>query len=151
MKDLGALRDFLGVEVACSFEGDYLDDPEKYRCLVARLIYLSFTRPDLAYAVHILSQFMHAPRVDHWDAALRIVRYLKGNPGQGILLLASFNLSLSGWCDSDWASCPLTCRSLTGWIVFLGSSPISWKPKKQHIVSRSSVEVEYRSMAAATL
>ena len=93
---------------------------------------------------------MHAPRVEHWDAALRVVRYLKGSPGQGILLPSNCDLRLTGWCDSDWASCPLTRRSLTGWIVFLGGSPISWKTKKQHTVSRSSAEAEYRSMASIT-
>ena len=130
--------------------GNLLEVPERYRRLVGRLIYLSFTRPDLAYAVHILAQFMQAPRVEHWDAALRVVRYLKGSPGQGILLPSSCDLHLVGWCDSDWASCPLTRRSLTGWIVFLGGSPISWKTKKQHTVSRSSAEAEYRSMASIT-
>ncbi|KAL2903744.1 Retrovirus-related Pol polyprotein from transposon TNT 1-94, partial [Bienertia sinuspersici] len=130
--------------------GDSLSDPERYRRLVGRLIYLSFTRPDLAYAVHILAQFMQAPRMEHWDAALRVVRYLKGSPGQGILLPSNCDLRLIGWCDSDWASCPLTRRSLTGWIVFLGGSPISWKTKKQHTISRSSAEAEYRSMASVT-
>lgn len=81
---------------------------------------------------------------------MRVVRYLKGTPGQGILLRADSNLSLQGWCDSDWAACPLTRRSLTGWLVFLGGSPISWKTKKQHTVSKSSAEAEYRSMAAIT-
>ena len=117
---------------------------------MGRLIYLSFTRPDLAYTVHILAQFMQHPRQHHWDVALRCVRYLKGCPGQGILLRADCNLQLTGWCDSDWASFPLTRRSLTGWLVFLGSSPISWKTKKQHTVSRSSAEAEYRSMAVIT-
>ena len=117
---------------------------------MGRLIYLSVTRPDLAYSVHILSQFMQAPRIDHWDAALRVVCYLKGTPGQGILLRADSDLTLQGWCDSDWAACPITRRSLTGWLVFLGQSPVSWKTKKQHTVSRSSAEAEYRSMAAIT-
>lgn len=72
-----------------------------------------------------------------------MVRYLKGNPGQGILLSNECDLRLHGWCDADWARCPLTRRSLTGWIVFLGNSPISWKTKKQHTVSRSSAEAEY--------
>lgn len=131
-------------------KGPLLTDPERYRRLVGRLIYLSSTRPDLVYTVHILAQFMQHPRQDHWDAALRTVRYLKGCPGQGILLRTDCELSLTGWCDSDWATCPLTRLSLTGWIVFLGSSPISWKTKKQHRVSRSSAEAEYRSMATVT-
>ncbi|CAM8938019.1 unnamed protein product [Rhodiola kirilowii] len=130
--------------------GKHLVDPERYRRLVGRLIYLGVTRPDLAYSVHILSQFMQQPREEHWEAALRVVRYLKKNPGQGILLHANSKLILEGWCDSDWASCPLTRRSLSGWFVFLGSSPISWKTKKQPTVSRSSAEAEYRSMASIT-
>ncbi|KAJ9567088.1 hypothetical protein OSB04_003054 [Centaurea solstitialis] len=125
-------------------KGSFLDDPEKYRRLVGRLIYLSFTRPDLAYTVHILAQFMQQPRQEHWDAALRTVCYLKGCPGQGILLRADCDLCLTGWCDSDWASCPLTRRSITSWFVFFGGSPISWKTKKQHIVSCASAEAEYR-------
>ncbi|RVW82223.1 Retrovirus-related Pol polyprotein from transposon RE2 [Vitis vinifera] len=130
--------------------GELLSNPESYRRLVGRLIYLAVTRPDLAYSVHILSQFMQEPRIEHWEAALRVVRYLKGTPGQGILLRADSDLSLQGWCDSDWAACPVTRRSLSGWLVFLGQSPISWKTKKQHTVSRSSAEVEYRAMAAVT-
>lgn len=111
-------------------DGSLMKEPEAYRRLVGRLVYLVVTLPDLAYSVYILSQFMQEPRVDHWDATLRVVRYLKGTPGQGILLRADSNLTLQGWCDSDWAVCPITRRSLTGWFVFLGHSPISWKTKK---------------------
>jgi hypothetical protein len=130
--------------------GPLLSNPEKYRCLVGRLIYLCFTRPELSYCVHILSQFMHEHRTNHWEAALRVVRFLKGNPGQGIFFSKKCDLQLHGWCDSDWASCPLTRRSVTGWLVQLGGSPISWKTKKQHIISRSSAEAGYRSMATTT-
>jgi hypothetical protein len=98
---------------------ELLVDPDRYRRLVGRLIYLCFTRPELSYCVHVLSQFMQQPRTEHWDAALRVVRYLKGNPGQGVLLDTNCDLQLYGWCDSDWATCPLTRRSLTGWIVHL--------------------------------
>lgn len=73
-----------------------LDDPEKYRRLVGRLIYLFFTRSDLAYSVHILSQFMQNPTLDHWHAALRVVRHIKGHPGQGLLLRADSPLQLNG-------------------------------------------------------
>jgi hypothetical protein len=93
---------------------------------------------------------MSQPRIEHWEAALRVVRFLKGNLGQQIFFGSKSDLKLHGWCDSDWASCPLTRRSVTGWIVQLGDSPISWKTKKQHTVSRSSAEAEYRSMATTT-
>lgn len=101
-------------------KGPLLVDPSPYRRLVGRLIYLCFTRPELSYSVHILSQFMQQPREEHWQAALRVVRYLKGQPGQGILLRRDNDLRLYAWCDSDWASCPLTRRSLTGWFILLG-------------------------------
>ena len=93
---------------------------------------------------------MQHPRVDHWDAALRVVRCLKGRPGQGILLSRTCDFQLHGWCDANWGGCPLTRRSLTGWLVFLGGSPVSWKTRKQHTVSRSSAEAEYWSMALTT-
>lgn len=96
----------------------FMEVPELYQCLVGRLIYLTITRSELCYAVHILAQFMQTQRVDHWDAALRIVRYLKGSPGQGILLRSNSDLHLSAYFDSDWASCPLTCCSLTVILCF---------------------------------
>lgn len=77
-------------------KGNPIVDLEMYRRLVGRLIYLCFTRPDLAYIVHILAQFMKQPCQEHWDAALRTVRYFKGSPGQGILLSADSDLTLTG-------------------------------------------------------
>ncbi|XP_021740408.1 uncharacterized protein LOC110706764 [Chenopodium quinoa] len=97
-------------------EGKNLSDGEKYRRLIGKLIYLAVIRPDLAYSVHILSQFMRSPKEEHWEAALRVVRYLKKCPGQGILLRSDSALWLEGWCDSNWASCPLTRGSLSDWL-----------------------------------
>lgn len=94
-------------------------DPEQYRHIVGKFIYLLATRPELSYTVHILSQFMQQPRVSHWNAAMRTVCYLKGTIGHGILLGAASDLSLSGFCDSNWAACPLTHRSLTGYVFLL--------------------------------
>ncbi|PKI72597.1 hypothetical protein CRG98_006974 [Punica granatum] len=125
---------------------DLLSDPGKYRRLIGRLIYLTITRPELSYSLHTLAQFMQEPRQDHWDAAMRVLRYLKQSPGQGIYLRPT-SLELEAFCDSDWASCPLTRRSVTEYFIMLGGCPISWKTKKQSTVSRSSTEAEYRAMA----
>lgn len=127
--------------------GDDFPEPERYRRLVGRLVYLKATRPDLTYSIHLFSQFVKKPKVDHWAAALHVVRYLKGTLGQGILLRADSPLHLTGWCDSDWNGCPLTRRSLTGYVVQLGSSLVSWRTQKQDTVSRSSAEADNRAMA----
>ncbi|KAK3009525.1 hypothetical protein RJ639_014941 [Escallonia herrerae] len=130
--------------------GPLLSDPGPYRRLIGRPVYLTITRPDICYAVHVLSQFMQSPRSQHWDAALQVLRYLKAAPGQGLFLPANSPLQIYAFCDSDWASCPLTRRSVTGNFVSLRNSPISWRTKKQPTVSRSSAEAEYRSMAVTT-
>ncbi|CAA7062183.1 unnamed protein product [Microthlaspi erraticum] len=126
-----------------------LDDPKKYRRLLGRLIYLLNIRPELCYSVHLLSQFMQAPKLAHWEAAIRVVRYLKGSPGQGIFLHSDPDLTLTVYCDADYDSCPLTRRSLSAFVVMLGGSPVAWKTKKQDTVSHSSAEAEYRAMAVA--
>ncbi|KAL4020497.1 hypothetical protein IC575_019275 [Cucumis melo] len=111
------------------FDGVPLEDPTLYRQLVGSLIYLTVTRPDISYAVHIASQFMTAPRTIHFTAVLRILRYIKGTLGHGD---------------------PTDQRSTTGYCLYLGDTLISWRSKKQSVVSRSSTESEYRALTDAT-
>ncbi|KAL0305526.1 UNVERIFIED_CONTAM: Retrovirus-related Pol polyprotein from transposon RE2 [Sesamum radiatum] len=137
----------LGLKLSAT-SGTFLKEPDKFRRLIGRLLYLGFTRPDLSFAVQQLSQFLQHPTDQHWTAALHIVRYLKGAPDTGLFFPASNSLHLSAYTDADWGACVDSRRSVTGYCVFLGSSLISWKSKKQNTVSRSSAEAEYRAMAA---
>ncbi|OMP05523.1 Integrase, catalytic core [Corchorus capsularis] len=130
--------------------GPILADPSLYRRLVGRLLYLTVTRPDLCYSIQVLSQFLHSPRQEHLYAVMRVLRYIKCSPGQGIILPSNGSLEFKAYCDSDWAGCSVTRRSTTGYFILLGSSPISWKSKKQTTVSRSSADVEYHAMSTTT-
>jgi hypothetical protein len=130
-------------------EGDLLPDPFLYRQLVGSLIYLTITRPDISYAVHIVSKFMQAPRHLHLAAVRRLIRYLIGSPTRGLFFPKHSPLTLTSYSDADWAGCPDTRKSITGWCIFLGDALISWKCKKQDCVSKSSTEAEYRAMSAA--
>ena len=92
---------------------------------------------------------MHAPRDVHWAAVKRILRYVCGTMDLGVTLHASTDTALIAYSDADWAGCPDTRRSTSGYCVYLGPSLISWSSKRQPTVSRSSAEAEYRAMANA--
>ena len=186
MKDLGALKYFLGIEVARSEQGIFLSqrkyildiltdtgmlasklantpmelnhqlgeypnqvptNKERYQRLVGKLIYLGHTRPDIAYAVSVVSQFMHAPSEAHMDAVNRILRYLKSSPGRGLMFGRHGHLDVEGHTDADWAGSVTDRRSTSGYFTFVGGNLVSWRSKKQKVVSRSSAEAEYRGMA----
>lgn len=83
--------------------GTLLDDPKEYRTVVGSLQYLAFTRPDIAYVVNRLSQFMHRPTDLHWNAVKRVLRYLAGTTSHGIYLNAASPLTLHAFSDADWA------------------------------------------------
>ncbi|GJW46116.1 ribonuclease H-like domain-containing protein [Tanacetum coccineum] len=121
-----------------------------YQKLVGKLIYLTHTRLDIRYAVHVLSQFMHAPLHSHLKLAFRVLRYLKTALGKGISFNKGSDLDLKVYVDSDWAKCKVTRKSVTGYAVFMGKSLISWKSKKQSMISKSSAEAEYRAMNSVT-
>lgn len=100
-------------------DGDPFSDPELYRSVVGGLQYATITRPDIAFAVNKVSQFMHQPTESHWAAVKRILRYLKGTMDHGLQLHKSNQLSLHAFSDADWAGCPDDRKSTTGFCIFL--------------------------------
>ncbi|GJY48807.1 uncharacterized mitochondrial protein-like protein [Tanacetum coccineum] len=130
-----------------TINGDLFSYPTLYRSLVGGLQYLTITRPDLSYAVNQVSQFLHAPTNDHFQAVKRILRYVKGTMTFGLAFNRSPRASLTAFSDSDWARCTETRHSTYGYSIFQGRNLVSWSAKKQLTISHSSSESEYRALA----
>ncbi|GKC02061.1 retrovirus-related pol polyprotein from transposon TNT 1-94 [Tanacetum coccineum] len=112
-------------------------NPVKYQQVVDSLQYVTLSRPDIAFAVNKVCQYMHALTENHWSAVKRILRYLHGNP----------DTSLEAFSDADWAGDSDDRRSTKGFSIYLGSNLISWTARKQRTISRSSTEAEYKALA----
>ncbi|GJR70993.1 ribonuclease H-like domain-containing protein [Tanacetum coccineum] len=163
MTDLGPLNYFLGISVTrdssgrppvdteskLGIDGDPVSDPTLYRSLAGSLQYLTFTRPDISYAVQQVCLHMHDPREPHLSALKRILRYVQGTLNYGLQLFSSSTTYLVAYSDADWAGCPKTRRSTSGYCVFLGNNLLSWSAKRQPTLSRSSAEADYRGVANA--
>jgi hypothetical protein len=130
-----------------SAEGPPVGDATQYRSLAGALQYLTFTRPDIAFAVQQICLYMHDPREPHLAALKRILRYLQGTMSLGLTMRRSSPTELVVYTDADWAGCPDTRRSTSAYAVFLGDNLVSWSSKRQHTISRSSAEAEYRVVA----
>ncbi|XP_071728348.1 uncharacterized mitochondrial protein AtMg00810-like [Rutidosis leptorrhynchoides] len=126
--------------------GPPVKDLTLYRSLAGALQYLTFTRPDISYAVQQIYLFMHDPREQHMHALKRIIRYIHGTTHLGLQLYASFPTNLVASTDADWAGCPTTRRSTSGYCVFLSNNLLSWSSKRQPPPSRSSAKAEYRGV-----
>ncbi|GKD53098.1 ribonuclease H-like domain-containing protein, partial [Tanacetum coccineum] len=147
MTDLGALNYFLGISADRTPTGVPVQDPTLYRSLAGGLQYLTFTCSDLSYAVQQICLYMHDPREPHFAALKRILRYVRGTVDFGLKLYIFATTSLVGYTNADWVGCPSTRRSTSGYCVFLGDNILSWSAKRQHTISRSNSEAEYRGVA----
>ncbi|KAM2660342.1 hypothetical protein EV2_022770 [Malus domestica] len=186
IKDLGVLKYFLGIEMATSHKGLFLNqrkyildllkdakmsdakpantpldsklklnlggtqlsDISHYQRLVGKLIYLTIIRPDITYSVSTASQFMHSPIIDHLNLVKRILHYLKGSVGRGIIMKKNENTQIMGYCDADWAGNAIDRKSTTGYCTFVGGNLVMWKSKKQTVIARSSAEAKYHAIAS---
>ncbi|XP_070660482.1 secreted RxLR effector protein 161-like [Malus domestica] len=124
--------------------------PRVYQRVVGKLIYLTITRPDIAYSVSFVSQFMHSPSMIHLESVKRILIYLKGSIGRGLLMQKHGSNHIIAYTDADWVGNALDCKSTTGFCTFVGGNLVTWKSKKQTVVARSSAKDEYKAMAATT-
>ncbi|XP_052299684.1 secreted RxLR effector protein 161-like [Citrus sinensis] len=130
--------------------GTKIDNSYQYRRFVGALQYMTLTRPDIAFPVNKLSQFLAVPTIEHWQSCKRLLRYLKGTIYYGLQPYHSGNLQITCFSDSDWACDRDDRRSVASYVVYLGSNLVSWSSKKQHVVSRSSTESEYSALALGT-
>ncbi|OIW21109.1 hypothetical protein TanjilG_29361 [Lupinus angustifolius] len=133
--------------------GQSFEDPTLYKSIVGALQYATITRPDIAFSVNKVCQFLSQPLQDHWTTVKRILRYLQCTNTYGIHLKPAptlVPLFITTFCDVDWATDTDDQKSISGACLFLGPNPITWWSKKQNTISRSSTEVEYRSLALAT-
>ena len=130
-------------------DGPAFSDPTLYRSLVGAFQYLTITRPDIAHVVNSVSQFLHAPTMDHFLAVKRILRYVKGTLHFGLTFRPSTAPgALVAYSDTDWAGCLDTHHSTSGYSIYLGNNLVSSSAKKQPTVSHSSYESEYCALAA---
>nr|XP_018623350.1 uncharacterized mitochondrial protein AtMg00810-like [Nicotiana tomentosiformis] len=123
--------------------GDSLVDPSPYRRLIGKLNFLQHTRHDISFSVQHLSQFLNAPRIAHMHAAIHVLRYLVKDPDRGIFFNRTQDFSLQAFSNSDWAGCPSSRKSVSGYLFTLGGNPVCWKSNKQPTISLSSAEAEF--------
>ena len=131
-------------------DGEPISDATRYRQLVGSLIYLTITRSDISHAVGMVSKFMDAPHSVHYAAVLRILRYVKGTLYHGLHYSSRSSLEIHAYSDVHWAGDSTNRCSITGFYFLLDTSLVSWRSKKQDVVSHSSIEAEYRALADTT-
>ena len=127
-----------------------LEDSGQYRRLVGKLIYLTVTRPDIAYAVSVLSQFMQAPRMVHLDGAYHVLASIKRAPGKHLLYRSHGHVHIEAYSDAGYAGDKVDRKSHGGHATYVGGNLVNWRSQKQSVVSRSSAESEYRALADTT-
>ena len=112
-------------------------------------MYLVNTRPNICYAVNVLTQFMSQPKHTHWIAAKHVLRYLQGTIGYGLRYATNVDLSLEGYVDVDWEGSAVDRKSTSGCCFTLGSTMVSWCSRKQISLDLSTTEAKYIALSVA--
>ena len=119
-------------------------DRERYQRLVGRFINLSHTQPNIAFVVIMVNQFIHSPNPDHFNAVYRILRYLKGTLGKGLIFKKCGHLHVEAYTNADWVGSIVDRRSTSGYCKFVGGNLVTWRSKKQNVVARNIVEAKFK-------
>ncbi|XP_022874317.1 uncharacterized protein LOC111393157 [Olea europaea var. sylvestris] len=122
-------------------------EKERYRRLVGKLIYLSHTRPNIAFSVSVVSQHMHLPKQTHMEAVYKILRYMKGSSGKGLFFKKNERKEVEIFTDANWAGSTEDRRSITGYCSYIWGNLVTWRSKKQNVVAKSSAKAKFRAMA----
>jgi hypothetical protein len=135
----------------CSKEGEkYKMANVPFRSVIGSLMYLMVsTRPDLAAPLSILSRFLANPGPIHWEATKKVLRYLRGTVSMGLKYQRTGSIDPYVFCDANWASCPDTCRSSTGYVFLMCDGAVSWCCRRQSTMAQSSCESEYMAATKA--
>jgi hypothetical protein len=120
-----------------------------YRELVGSLQYAATgTRPDICFAVSLLSRYLDKPEQRHWSAGKRILRYLAGTRSMGIVFDGSAeNISVLGYSDADFATCEVTRKSVSGYVFQLAGGPVSWRSRQESLTALSTMDAEYAALS----
>ena len=149
MKDCNPVHNpvVTGFKISKDINGTEVDG-SVYKQLVGSLMYLTTTRPDIMYAVSIISRYMSKPTEMHFSAAKRVLRYLQGTTGFGIFYQRKGKEELVGFTDSDYAGCVDDRKSTSGYVFILSGAAVAWCSRKQAIVTLSTTEAEFVAAAA---
>lgn len=132
-----------------SVEGRSVSNATEFCSLAGALQYLTITRTNISYAVQQICLFMPAPKEPHLQLLKCVLQYLKGTMSYGLQITKLASTTIVAYSDADWAGCPDTRCSTSGYCVYLGNNLVAWSSKRQHTVSRSSAKAEYRAIANA--
>ncbi|XP_038990562.1 secreted RxLR effector protein 161-like [Hibiscus syriacus] len=122
-------------------------DRGRYQRLVGKFIYLSHTRPDIAFGVSVISQYMHARKEKHLEAVYRMLRYLKGTTSKGLQFKKNTSCDIELYTYADWAGSVSDRRSTSGYCSYMWGNLMTWRSKKQSVMARSSTKAEYRALS----
>ncbi|XP_017191699.3 uncharacterized mitochondrial protein AtMg00810-like [Malus domestica] len=129
--DCKPVATLINSKLKLTIDGEALKNVTYYKRLVGKLIYLTITRPDITFAVSLVSQFMQAPTVERLSIVKRILRYLKWSIDRGILLRNNHSTEIHAYTVADWAGNAIDTKSTTSYCTFVRGNILTWKSKKQ--------------------